>query len=122
MRFRIPFMAGVVALIALLSTSTGWTETLEEIKAEMGAKFIPGMNSLDMRVPVVMSGMTGMLVTELCASGGSLHPKDPSKASMDFGKVPPDNQFPVNVNLRIKSETGDHIYMYQRMLEVPACK
>ena len=122
MRFRVLILVGVMVLAGLVLTSGGWTATFEEMKQEMSATPIPGRTSLDMRVPMVFSGTTGMLLTELCVSEGTIRPMDPSKRNLDMGKVQPGTQFSVPVQMKFMSDSGDHIFMYQGMVELPACK
>jgi hypothetical protein len=47
---------------------------------------------------------------------------DPSKASMDMGKVRPGNQYSIPVHMRFIRDTGDHFFVYERSVELPACK
>jgi len=124
MRCRILVMAGVVFVVGLMWVGGGWAMTFEEMGAEMKTVPTPGRTSLDMyfRIPVLCSGTTCMPLTELCVAGGSVHPMDFSKASMDLGKAPPGNQYSIPVYRRFISEVGDHIVLYERMVELPACK
>ncbi len=124
MRFRIPIITGVLVLAALMWVGGGWAMTFEEMEAQMKTMPVQGRTSHDMyfRIPMLCSGTTCMPVTELCVAGGSVHPKDPSKANMDFGKAPPGNQISIPVYKRFVSESGDHIPLHHRMVELPACK
>ena len=63
-----------------------------------------------------------MLLTELCVSEGTIRPMDPGKRNLVMGKVQPGTQYSVPVYLRFVSESGDHIFLYQRMVELPACQ
>jgi hypothetical protein len=124
MRKRIPVMAGVIVLVALVWAGGGWGMTFEEMEKEMRDTQVPGRTYLDMYyfTPMVFSGNMGMKVTELCVAGDRLRPKDPSKANIDMGKSPPGNQFMIPVYHRFVSESGDHIILYYRAVELPACK
>lgn len=124
MRFRVPIIAGVLVLTALMWVGGGWAMDFEEMGEEMKSIPTQGRTSLDMyfRIPMVCSGTTCMHVTELCVAGGSVRPKDPSKASIDMGKAPPGNQVSIPVYKRFMSESGDNIFLYHRMVELPACK
>jgi arginine decarboxylase len=106
-----------------VSVGGGWAATFEDVRKEMAATPMYAGSSLEMRVPMVFSsGMTGMLLTEVCVSADSVRPIDPSKASMDLGKVRPGNQYSIPVYMKFDSDTGDHIFMYERFVELPACK
>ncbi len=96
--------------------------TFEDFQKELAATPIPSRTTLVMRVPMVFTGTTGMPLTELCVSGDSVRPLDPSKASMDMGKVRPGSQYSIPVQLNFVSDTGEHIFLYERMVELPACK
>lgn len=124
MRFRILVMTGVLFLVGLMWVGGGWATTFEEMGEEMKTIPMPGRTWLDMyfRTPMVFSGTTGMLVTELCVAGGRLRPIDPSKAGVDMGKAPPGNQYSISMYKRFMSEVGDHVILYERMVELPACK
>ncbi len=124
MRSRFPIMTGVLVLVGLIGVGGGWAMTFEEMGAEMKTVPTPGRTSLDMyfRIPMLCSGTMCMPLTEVCVSEGSLRPMDPSKRYMDLGKAPPRNQFSIPVYKRFISEVGDHIVLYERMVELPACK
>jgi hypothetical protein len=121
-RYRIPTMTGVLLLAVLVSVGGGWAMTFEDLQKEMAATPRPARTSMDPRVPMLFSGTTGMLLTELCVAGDSVRPKDPEKASLDMGKVRPGNKYSVPVHLRFVSDTGEHIFLYERSVELPACK
>ncbi len=124
MRCRILVMAGVVFLVGLMWVGGGWAMTFEEMAEEMKSIPMSRGTSLDMyfRTQVLCSGMTCMPLTEVCVSEGSLRPMDPSKKNMDLGKAPPGNQYSISVFKRFVSDSGDHIFVYERMVELPACK
>jgi hypothetical protein len=114
----------VLVLAALMWVGDGWAMTFDEMAEEMKTIPTQGRTSHDMyfRIPMVCSGTTCMHVTELCVAGGSVRPKDPGKASMDMGKAPPKTEYSIPVYKRFVSESGDHIILYHRMVELPACK
>jgi hypothetical protein len=122
MRFRVWVTAGLLLLVSLVWVVGGRAERMEDMRKEMGTVSIPGRTFLDMRVPLVMSGTTAMPLSEVCVAGGSIHPMDPSKRTMDMGKAPPGNQYAIPVYLRFVSDSGDHIFLYYRMIELPACE
>lgn len=124
MRFRVLVMPSVLVLAGLMWVGGGWAMTFEEMAEEMKTIPMPGRTSIDMyfRIPVLCSGTTCMPLTELCVAGGSVRPMDPSKKNMDLGKAPPRNQYSIPVYKRFVSESGDHIVLYERMVELPACK
>lgn len=121
MRFRIPIMAGLLVLAALVSGGDGGAATFEDLQKETAATPSQAW-SWDIRVPMIFSGTTLMFLTEVCVSGDSVRPMDPSKASMDMGRVRPGNQYSVGVHKCFDSGTGDYLFMYQRAVELPACK
>jgi hypothetical protein len=118
-------MTGVLVLAGLVSATGGWAQTFEDVKEEMSASpmsQLPARLSLSMWVPMLFSGTTGMPLTDLCVSEGSVRPKDPSKASMNFGKVRAGNQYSVNVFGNFVSSTGENKFGAERTVELPACK
>jgi hypothetical protein len=117
MRVWIMMGVGALMLATAVLPSGVWGITMDELKQEMAQNKTPWWGTrLVMYVPMVGPDNKLMPITELCVSGGRLHPM--AATATDMG--PAQDQYSVVIHMR--DGGGYDIYQYERKVSVPECK
>lgn len=111
-------------LVGLMWAGGVMAMTFEDMGEEMKTIPTQGRTWLEMRfrIPMLCSGRTCMPLTALCVAGGSVHPMDSSKANTKMGEVRLGNRYSIGVYKQFGGRSEDHIFLYQRLIELPTCK
>ena len=121
MRMWMMVCVGALMLVSVVLPSGAWGATMDDVKNEMAQDPLPiGQMSRVMFVPMAVYGNTHMPYTNLCVSGGRLHPIAGGATDTDMGPVPPGNQY--SVLFVLKDFGGYDIFEHERKVSLPDCK
>ena len=120
MRMRVWIMMGVGALMLATAVvpSGAWGATMDDVRQEMVQNKTPWWGTrLVMYVPMAGPENRMMPMSELCVSGGKLHPM--AATTVDMG---PSQGGQYSILVFMRDGGGYDIYQYERKVSVPECK